>query len=283
MTLQEKIFNHSLKGFVNALELLNHKLAAKLAYKLFTQPKRVPAPPVEQSLKTFGEKKTFNNGLVSYVFGEGSPVLLVHGWQGRGLQLGSFIKPLMTAGYQVIALDGPAHGQSPGKETHISQFANKLVEVGEELGHLRAIISHSFGGGASALAISRGLKSERLVIIGSPNRYKPVVDNFCRLMGLKAKTIEAFYRILEFKIGFKEEDLVVSRFLNSLEQPTLVVHDETDREVDIKEAKEIKNLEPRVELYITKGFGHRRILKAQAVVDKVVDFVQDTNKYWLSV
>ena len=50
-----------------------------------------------------------------FAWGAGPSVLLVHGWEGRGAQLGALVDPLVAAGYRVVALDGPAHGDSPGR------------------------------------------------------------------------------------------------------------------------------------------------------------------------
>src|SRR5262249_24762467 len=39
-------------------------------------------------------------------------VLLVHGWGGRGVQMGAFVEPLRARGYRVVWFDQPGHGAS---------------------------------------------------------------------------------------------------------------------------------------------------------------------------
>ena len=50
--------------------------------------------------------------------------LLVHGWEGRGAQLGSLVGPLVEAGLSVVAFDAPAHGDSPGNRLYLTDEAD---------------------------------------------------------------------------------------------------------------------------------------------------------------
>ncbi|HEX8728518.1 MAG TPA: hypothetical protein VF739_07855, partial [Ktedonobacterales bacterium] len=91
---------------------------ARAALQMFMTPRRLAPRDWEAALLRRGTPLTFANGLVARSFGAGPRVLLVHGWEGRGMNLGMFIAPLTAAGYQVLALDGPAHGESPGEQTN---------------------------------------------------------------------------------------------------------------------------------------------------------------------
>ena len=49
-------------------------------------------------------------------WGEGPPIYLVHGWGGQRPHLAVFVKPLVEAGYRVVAFDLPSHNESdPGE------------------------------------------------------------------------------------------------------------------------------------------------------------------------
>jgi len=37
---------------------------------------------------------------------------MVHGWNGRGAQLGAFAPELVRVGFRVVTFDTPAHGRS---------------------------------------------------------------------------------------------------------------------------------------------------------------------------
>ena len=74
---------------------------------------------------------------------------------GRGLQLGAFVEPLVEAGYRVVAYDGPAHGESPGRRTNIFKLTEGLMAVADAVGPLSGVIAHSLGTTAVLLAASR--------------------------------------------------------------------------------------------------------------------------------
>jgi hypothetical protein len=86
---------------------------------LFFAPLRYPVPDKERIAETFASTFTFSAGgkmIQGYLWGEGPPVWVIHGWAGRATQFRRFIKPLNRAGYLVVGFDGPAHGNSQGRK-----------------------------------------------------------------------------------------------------------------------------------------------------------------------
>ena len=59
-------------------------------------------------------------------WGAGPTVLLVHGWNGRGAQLGAFAPALVKSGYRVVTFDTPAHGRSPGRATNLPEISEAI-------------------------------------------------------------------------------------------------------------------------------------------------------------
>ncbi len=106
--------------------------AARVAEQLFSRPRRHPKRPWELALAERAEPLVLAGGLRALAWGEGPVVLLVHGWSGRGTQLAAFVEPLVAAGHRVLALDGSAHGDSPGRLTNLPAFADALRAVGVE-------------------------------------------------------------------------------------------------------------------------------------------------------
>ena len=60
----------------------------------------------------------------------GSTVLMVHGWNGRGAQLGAFAPELVHAGFRVVTFDTPAHGRSPGRATNLPEISEAIQASG---------------------------------------------------------------------------------------------------------------------------------------------------------
>lgn len=207
----------------------------------------------------------------------GSPtdpiVLLVHGWAGRGTQLFSFINPLIQANYRVIALDGPAHGDSLGTQTNAVQFSLFLKEAQENLGKVDAVIAHSFGAGSLVLATANGMQVDKLVLIAGPSDYTIIVNDFLKIVQLGKRAQKFFTQSLSEIARREISELRISKIGSQLETPTLVVHDKGDKEVSFQHALDIKTEWPSSELLITEGLGHRRILKDPATIQKVVEFI----------
>ena len=145
------------------------KAIAKKALYFFATPQCIARPPSEMAWFESSKKFKFGTGIAAFEWGnpDGPLVILLHGWSGRGTQMGAFAAPLVEKNYRVIALDGPAHGDSAGEMTNPGDFANCLLQAQKEFGKIKAVIAHSFGGGSSVLAVSRGLRLEKLVLVAS--------------------------------------------------------------------------------------------------------------------
>ena len=116
-------------------------------------------------------------------------VLLLHGWTGQALVMTLFAKPLMDAGFDVVAFDLPAHGKSTGRILNMPIGARAVLAVADALGPITGLISHSFGGPIAALAVEGGspifrqLAVERLVLIATPHALKQVTRDFGTAFG----------------------------------------------------------------------------------------------------
>ena len=250
--------------------------AAKKAISLFLNPRKFKRPLSEKEWYESSTKRKLNCGFAINEWGSSSAqkILLVHGWEGRGAQLGAFAQPLVTEGYHVIALDGPAHGDSEGLQTNAGEFSRALISVQQELGHVSAIIAHSFGGGCSILALNLGLKCDQLITIASPSDYAQVVAGFLKLVRLSPYSVKYCYQLLSAKAQLKVNELNIAQIGSGLKIPVMIVHDELDKEVPISNAYELKQAWPESTFLKTQGLGHRRILKDSQVVDEIIQFIK---------
>jgi pimeloyl-ACP methyl ester carboxylesterase len=263
----------SIRLFFAMLGRISPALAGRLAANLFNRPRRHRRPDRERVLIARGTPVPLPDCLSATAWGAGPVVLLVHGWEGRGAQLGAFVDPLVAAGYRVLALDGPAHGDSTGTTATGPEFAQAMETTREAVGPLAAIIAHSFGGFTALLAASRGLTVDRLVVIGSPSSVPEVLREFQELIALPARALPSMVRTLEQRVGASIESFDVSTFVGHVDTDLLVVHDTDDVEVPYVNGTRLAELFG-ARLLTTSGLGHRRILFAPDVVAAVVDFVE---------
>lgn len=245
-------------------------LAATLARRLATRPlhrSRRPDP-------AGAEPVTFRFGLAGLRWGSQGPrILALHGWEGRAAQFRGLGERLAARGYQLIALDAPAHGRSPGAEADPVVFADALQEVAAELGPLHAVVGHSMGGASALYALSRGLDSGRSVAIAAPAGLVGVLSRMSQALGLPEEARRRFFAKMESRTGLAPEALDIDCFAVDLDQPLLVVHDHDDAVIPFADALRISRA-TRAELHETRGLGHREVLRDAQVLDRIVGFLE---------
>jgi pimeloyl-ACP methyl ester carboxylesterase len=240
----------------------------------FTTPQRIPRPQFEIDALASARRINLERGFNAWSWGSGPKVMLVHGWDGRGSQFAHFIAPLVDAGFEAIAWDGPAHGDAPGSRTDTADFSAALIRAQRELGPLHCIIAHSFGGLCSAYALRHGLDTRSLVLIATPFSPLDVFDRFTQAWHLSASARRYFERKLETTSGIKAVEGRIDHLPHSLQKPLLIVHDRSDKEITFEDASRILASWPNSRLLATQGLGHRRVLKSAEVVKEVVEFAR---------
>ncbi len=256
--------------------------AAKIGYKLFSTPRLKAVHKASDELLESARVFEFLYGkelLKAYEWGKGEQIiLLVHGWESRGTALRSFVPGLVKEGFRVVAFDGPAHGNSPGKRTNLSNFAGAVLTMIRHLGGVHSIITHSFGGPTSVYALAHldnSISVENIIFIAVPSSTQEVVRQAMSLMNLPPQVIEHFKKIAAEKVNHIPFDQI--DILNALEgvkvRQALVVHDKNDTSVPFRSAEAIFDKYDHVSLLVTEGLGHFRLLKNQDVIDRVVSFI----------
>ncbi len=250
---------------------------AALLGRLFlrTPPRRQPRSPVAPAQGA--PRQWPKRGLVGEAWAgptaDSPTVLLVHGWGGRRTQLSSFVQPLREAGFAVVAFDAPGHGDSAGSTLSLPIFARAIRHVARTLPPLAAIIAHSFGGPASVMAIRDGLVVPRFVTIGAPADPSQWFEGFCRQLGVSAALRPRVRAAIEAQVGLGMGELAVEVIGPGMRTTALVVHDEADVEVAFADSQRLVAATKGATALVTRGLGHRKILRDATVIDEVVRFV----------
>jgi pimeloyl-ACP methyl ester carboxylesterase len=278
----------ALRTFFSAMSIVSPRAAGRVALHLFCTPRRHHRPAWEKHIAERGERFCVGPNLSAHTWEPPSPqrgfgvprgtVLLVHGWEGRGTQLGQFVDPLVDAGFRVVALDNPAHGESSGARTDLIETTEALRRVGRELGPLAGIVAHSFGGAVTTLALERGLDAAAVVLISAPSSVEDVIERFGELAGVRDRAMRAFRDGIERQTGVKIKDVEIFERVAGLRVPALIVHDRDDREVPFHDAERLAGQWRGATLLATSGLGHRRILKDAEVIRRTVEFVAQAAK-----
>ena len=136
---------------------------------------------------------TPDGDVVTWQWGRVSDPLvgLVHGWEGRGSQMGAFAAPLVAAGFRVMTFDAPGYGESPGDVAHVPLVARVLVALERQLGPFAALVGHSMGA-AAATAAATACRLRGLVMLAPPLSQLERVTRVAGRLGLSSEVRDAF-------------------------------------------------------------------------------------------
>ena len=278
----------AVRAMLNATERVSPRAAARVLVWLMFRTQRSTPPAREAQRLASGQRWELPGPLgklVAFRFGRGPVVILVHGWNGRGAQLGEFIAPLVASGYSVVSFDAPGHGLSAGSQASMVMFAdafdrvvNALRENGEEV---RGVIAHSLGAAAVTFAQSRHIRAQRadtgvgrLVFLAPPIDVRDWVDEFMATFGASANTEHVLRGLIQERVGYRLSDLYAPDLARDMRAPLLVLHDEKDRAVPLRSGAALASAWPEAQFVTSSGLGHMRILRDKATVARAVAFIR---------
>lgn len=263
-----------------ASALLFPELAAGLAERLFLTPPR-PRDAAAAALDLIDARSSMlrhkGRHIAMWRWGasDAPAALLAHGWGGNAAQMRGFVFPLLEAGFRVLTYDQPAHGVSEGRLTGLPDFADVLAEVAWHHGGVHAVIGHSLGAMAAALAEAQGrIEPRKVVLISPPSDLMGYSRRFARWHWMPEPVRDAMQAAIEERYGLAWSELELPRLAPRLAAQALVIHDRGDRTVPWKQGEQLARHWQGARLLSTEGLGHLRILADEAVARSAVDFVR---------
>lgn len=282
----QKILQKALPVTINLLDKIAPNLAGKLSFRLFYYPKaRSKLYQTEADLLQQAEHSSFeiNNKTVKiYRWGNGQPVLFVHGFESRGARVAPFVNKLLSYGYQIITFDAPGHGESSGTDTNILEFQAIINHIAEQYGTFAGIIAHSIGVMCTFYALKQGVQAKKIVAISGVCELSYLTQQTARTLKLPKRTHDYLNLSLERLFHNHEniwEKFSADSFEHSLNAELLIIHDLNDPMVDYTQAEKLYlGHLPKTPIMNTVNLGHRRILHNQKVIDAGISFIcKETN------
>jgi len=284
-----------LRGFFAVVGRIAPGVASHVAEALFLRPMRVPTPSRERrwlmptgkiGIESFEVATdagpvvvwSWSPGRRSWTDGPKTPtVLLVHGWGGRGSQLGALAEPLAREGFRVVAFDGPGHGETARKtgrkKSSMPEMVDAVLGLARHLGPLEGVVAHSAGAGAVTYALRHGLETRRLVYVAPGVEPSLFTEGLSRLLGISQPVLDRMRERLEARFGIRWTDFRGATFAPRRPEPLVVFHDRLDDEIPCWQSRELVEAWPGARLEVVSGLGHRRILRDPRVVAGAVDFL----------
>lgn len=259
---------------------LSPERTARRALRLFGTPlasSRQRARRADDGGASISTVDSHGVALAQYVWGDPAAapyVLLAHGWSDHALRLLPWVRALRAAGHAVVAFDQPGHGRSAPGRGYLVDFAAHIAAAVGRFGPAAAVVGHSFGAAAAALAMSEGARIERAVLVAPPADVIAATQRFARALWMSASIARRMCRLVEAEIGRELESFQIQRRAPALAPPALIVHDLDDREVPWEEGERYARYWPGARLLNTAGLGHQRILADPGVIEAALRFLR---------
>jgi pimeloyl-ACP methyl ester carboxylesterase len=249
---------------------------------------------MEKQIDILGLKANFK------ITGEGSPIVLMHGW-GCEIKTFALLEAFLTTNFKVYNLDFPGFGKS---QSPPSPWGTADYEAWFK-GFLQAnnienpiLIGHSFGG-RIAIRTAKTIGVKKMILIGSAG-IKPTrtFDYYLKVYSFKA--MKAFASLPGIYQWFGKDMIEERRrkagsadyqqasevmrgtlskvvnedlrdFMPHIKAATLLIYGENDTATPVKDAKIMEKLIPDAGLVVLKNAGHYVFLEQAAQVHAIID------------
>ena len=276
------ILTKSIGLYINILSFVFPKKASLLAYSYFSEPRegklsKSELPKILQEAKS----ETFQHEEHSFHTyswqGNDTVILLVHGWESNASRWGNLLPYLRKSGSTIVAIDGPAHGLSSGKEFSIPKYA-EFIHIAVEKFKPQYLIGHSLGGKTCLYyqSVYQNDAVKKMVILGSPSDFKIILNNYVALLSLNSKIIKSLEAHYLNNFNLQLEHFSGKLFASKINIKGLIAHDVEDTVVLFEEGKKIAAAWRNAIFIETKGLGHS--MHDDELYRKVSDFLFEEQK-----
>lgn len=284
MKLVQRIVLEYYRIKFKAIELVSPAKAAEAAFELFCTPysrqRKYAVPMVFEQ----AEKLSFiikNLKISGFRWKpeapNGSKILICHGFDSSSYRFERYINPLLNSGFEVLAFDAPAHGVSAGKTINALLYSEVILEIISAFGPADAIIAHSFGGIAAALAIEK-LKNnpvKKLVLAAPATETTRSLNDFCRYLSISDKLKKGLERLIVQVGGQPASWFSVARIIQAITIPVIWIHDKKDKITPYEDMEFLTKLNlPHVRFIITDGLGHS-LYRDDNVAADIITFISN--------
>lgn len=277
-----KIVYLFLKVFFSITSVLSPSFAGRLAIHLFQKPHFKKSRSREDKLyEEFLEIRIPFQDEDLYVYVKGNknnyPLILVHGWDSNPGSLYAIASALAKQDYYVLVLGLPAHGKSKLKKTSMPHSSSAIKALLDELKLKEnfSMITHSFGSGASSMALMNAeIQSDHLIFLSSPDRIIDIFEEYSAMIGLGAKAYQEMLIEVEKLMTFSVDEFNISDFLLQVNYKKLfIIQDEKDKVLPWDNALNIKVKNSEAILFPMQNKGHYRLLWDEEVIQLVSDLL----------
>lgn len=280
MNLKKKVIKDLVKYRLQLISKFSPRRAATIAFDLFCTPVSNPSLPTPELINQATTFQFYSDQerIHGYRWNDGQPIkiLIVHGFSSSIKKLTHLVEPFVKRGYEVTALDAPAHGLSTGKRINALTYTNCLKNYMKVYGSVNGIIAHSLGGLATMLTLKDLPQNEpiKTVLFAPATESLTQLNLFVKYFGLSTKVRDEIVQIIKEKTNLDITAVSITESIPHVKGPIYWFHDKQDPITPFDEAEKVAtNGYPNVQFYSTEGLGHSKIYKDSLINEKVLEFL----------
>jgi pimeloyl-ACP methyl ester carboxylesterase len=280
MQLRQRLVLKYIRTKFRLLSTISKKRAAFAAFRLFCTPQyrnRKKLPPVFEKAEVLNIKfEGFHlRGYHWPVVNGTKNAMILHGFESSVINFDRYVKPLMRKGYNVIAVDAPAHGRSSGRQITVPVYKKLIHYIDKRFGPVNAFIAHSLGGLALTLAMEEmDQNNRRMVLIAPAAETTTAIDTFFRFVKLDDEVRKEFDSLILQLGGHPPGWYSVTRAASNIHCPVLFLQDKDDDQTPFSDVEPLMQKHyPNWQFLITEGLGHRRIYRDNQCSKAIIDFL----------
>jgi pimeloyl-ACP methyl ester carboxylesterase len=281
MKLKQSLAIAYIRTKFKILATRSKRKAAEEAFTLFCTPLIKPIKEIPQLFKEAESLQFESNGLKVQGYRWNHPkknkVMVLHGFSSAACKFERYIASLLDKGYEVLAFDAPAHGNSEGKTVNVVQYSDMIKKAISLYGPIDSFIAHSFGGLAISLTLEVLPHDEhtKVVFIAPATETTSAVKTAFEILQLHNSKVKEIFNNIIYELGGKPTEWYsIKRAMKNIKAKILWIHDEEDDVTPIADVLKVKeDNHSNIEFIFTKGLGHRKIYRDNTVRNAVINFL----------
>lgn len=283
------------KTFTDVIDLMH----AKLCYQMFITPLNIPIEKkyriyATRALEFFASSRSeflsFDTPRHHVIHRFNQPdnpqakkVLITHGWMSRAAYMAHIVNALHREGYDVYALDFPAHGEAKGRQLPWTDAVIILRQLLNDIGPFYGVVGHSFGGSMLLNSLTLAYQfpeweirtePERVIMMGSPTRMRVPVSKFAREFKLSGKGYLHLRELFRQHSTIDIRQLDFRHFTSKAQLPFLCIHGKEDRHIVPSESSIFCQHYPYASLAILPEADHVSVLMDKRAERKICEFLK---------
>lgn len=279
MKLGQKLAIGYVQTKFKLLRIISKRRTAEKAFEVFGTPylksvRKAPVKNAEEVHILLDDKKV--NGY-RWNHPQEKKALILHGFGSAAHKFEEHAILLAQNGYEVLAFDAPAHGESEGNRTNAIEYSAMIKQVIENFGPVSAFLAHSFGGISLSLALEQipHDSNTKVVFIAPATETTSAVDGAFKMLKINDKTVRNEFENIVLELSGKNTAwFSMRRAMHNIKASVLWIHDEDDDITPWADALKVKeDNHPNINFVSTKGLGHRKIYHDESVKKQMIDFM----------